>query len=182
MKKIKTLGNLTIKEFEEYKIALQDDNFSRVCDLFELDINELTVEEYNEFISNLTMDKIQDIPIKEVYNINGRLFKTVSMIKDLKAGQFIDFQSSIGIGRIESILSIFLIPYDKPKLFKKSKLVKYNTGYDILEVQDYLFNNMTMSDVNALSTFFLTLSLKLLPRIQISLMQKMKKMKKEEIK
>ena len=68
----------------------------------------------------------------------------------------------------EKILSIFLLP-TKKTIFNKDKVLPYNDGYDILEVQENLLNNMKMKDAYAISDFFLILSMRLTPIFQIYL-------------
>lgn len=179
---MRELKNFTIKEFEQYQELLQEDvlDEAAILELFGVDINTISIDDYKELMIKITTP-IPDIQIKKVYNINNRYFKPITMIKDIKAGQFIDFQNLIDKKKPEELLSIFLIPCDKPKWYKKDKEYIFKENYDIIEVQKYLFNNMKMEDVNALSVFFLTLSLKLLPRIQVYLLEEMR-LKKKQIK
>ena len=49
----------------------------------------------------------------------------------------------------------------KKNIFGKEKSLKYGV-YDVIEVQDYLYNNMKIGEANELAAFFLQISISLL--------------------
>jgi hypothetical protein len=95
----------------------------------------------------------------------------VLQLKDIKAAQFLDMQSYINKFKYHQIISVFLLPTEKKGLLKKKySPVKYNSGYDIIKLQDLIYNEMRIGDAVAISGFFFNLSMKVLPIIQDSLM------------
>jgi hypothetical protein len=185
---MKQLKELTLKEFDAFKELVKDEqnNSGKIFKLFDLDINKMKVTEMMETKKAISSMPIPDKQIQSIYNINGRMFTLIAMIKDIKAGQFIDFQNQLE--DVNKLFSIFLIPMKEvtKKNFWGKLKTNYVTGnygedYDIIEVQDYLYNNLQMADANALATFFLTLSMKSLPIIKIYLMEAEMKMRNEKL-
>lgn len=203
MKKMaKRLEDLTIKEFDEYKKLFNDEDFNIFTIMRFLGYEDPENMELKEF--NVVKDQIINqnmiIPnIQKEYNINGRLFHPVLEIKDIHAAQFTNLQAYMINMQYKEVLSVFLLPIDveikRTGLFRRKKEIKtihkYGEGYDVLEVQDFLYNNFKFSEAQALASFFLNLTYRLLPVFQnslikqvvkqkVSLMRMMKKMKKQD--
>lgn len=92
----------------------------------------------------------RDAPItrvKDQYEVSGYILVTCKDIRKMTTGQYIDYQAySKDAGKyIIDILSCFLVP----------KGMKYNDGYDIEDVKNKIREELTVTDVNALSGFFL---------------------------
>ena len=85
--------------------------------------------------------------IKEKYEVGGYTLIPCKDIRKMTTGQYIDYQAySKDAGQyIVDILSCFLVP----------KGMKYNEGYDIEDVKNKIREELTVTDVNALSGFFL---------------------------
>jgi hypothetical protein len=167
MNKIKDLNSLTIKEFELYSELIGDEQSEPdvygIFELFGLDASGMVYDDFYKKLKEIQSMRLSTKGVKKVYTINGRRFKASLNPIKLSAGQFIDFQSYLSSGaKLQSILSVFLIPQDKSWFLGKYITKKYNTGYDIFEVQTYLYENMRIGDASELSAFFLTWSNKLL--------------------
>lgn len=80
-------------------------------------------------------------------------------VDKMVAGQFLDFQNLSKQEKPDTacILSCFLIPVG----------YKYNTGYDIVELQDTIRKSMPIAQAFSLSAFFLTYAYRWLKVIQI---------------
>ena len=180
---MKKLGELTLKEYNEYKELLNSEHFNifEIMNLLGIkDPDKLELVEFNNITNMIVSESINIPPIKKLYLVNGRYFKPVLMVKDIKAAQFTDFQAFMsGEYKLNRVLSVFLLPVDvKKNIFKKTvyKAKNYNEGYDVLEVQNFLYNNFNIQDALALSSFFLNLSARLLPLTLGYLNRKMMKM------
>lgn len=181
---MKKLSDFTLKEYEKYYELVKGEDFN-VFEILELfgykNSDNLEVGEFNKIVNDIFSQKIEVPPLKLEYEVNGKHFKLITMIKDIKAGQFIDYQIYLKEVKLHQLLSIFLLPIticDSSIMKRKIKKVKnYNDGYDLIELQDFLYNNFKISDAMAISNFFLNLSASLLPIIQNSLMLQMAKEK-----
>lgn len=80
--------------------------------------------------------------------INDREFKTMVLIQEMTYAQYVDFQNYWGSNRYAEILSVFLIP----------KGFKYNDGYDIVELINWIEENVSIKTYNELCFFFLVSS------------------------
>jgi len=119
--------------------------------------------------------------VKREYKIGNRIFHACLNPFKLKAAQFIDFQTYLQNFKMQSVLSVFLIPVERKVLFKKVPC-KYNTDYDIYEVQNFLYENMTIGEASELSNFFLNWSMILLKTMKESSEKKLWKMRKAKVK
>lgn len=155
----KQLNELTLSEFERYQELLSNEtrDIYSVMELFGYIPDKMSVSEFAEAERNIAGMYLKPGNVKKVYNIKGRRFKAHLNMTNIKASQFIDFQSYMQNFKLQEVLSVFLIP-QKRNWFGKWVTHKYNTGYDIFEVQEYLKNNFTIGEANSLSAFFLTQS------------------------
>ncbi|MEE1226082.1 MAG: hypothetical protein UHM08_03155 [Bacteroidales bacterium] len=117
----------------------------------------------------------EDMPKRIVatkYVLGGSHFNVMLNIEEMTAAQFIDYQNYIkDIDKnIVQLLSIFLIP----------KGHKYNDGYDMVEVQKAIRDNLCIIDASAMAAFFLEWYNGLLTATVRSLTKRMKKMMKKE--
>ena len=187
MNKIKDLNSLTIKEFELYSELIGDEQSEPdvygIFELFGLDASGMVYDDFYKKLKEIQSMRLSTKGVKKVYTINGRRFKASLNPIKLSAGQFIDFQSYLSSGaKLQSILSVFLIPQDKSWFLGKYITKKYNTGYDIFEVQTYLYENMRIGDASELSAFFLTWSNKLLKTMRDYSAKKLAMMKYKQFK
>ncbi len=181
MNKLKELKDFTIKEFEEYKEILEQDEVNEVelLKLFGVDAGKLSISELK---SNI--DKINSMTlyakVKKYYVINGVRYKANLNLMNLNAAQFIDFQAYMKDFKIQNVLSVFLIP--QTKVWYGWKDGKYNTNYDVIKTIDLIYNEFKMSDAKLLSDFFLSQSTSLLKIMKDYLTKKMWLKKKKQIK
>lgn len=177
---MKHINDFTIKEFEEFSNLMSEkipDIFS-IFKLFGEDASKMKFDTFEKKWFEIQNMRLSTKGTKKIYKIGNRKFKAVLNPYHIKAGQFVDFQSYVKNGlKLNEILSVFLLPMEK-KLFGY-KTHKYNEGYDIFEVQKYIYENMLISEANELSTFFLTWSSKQLTLMnQFLLKKRVKEMKK----
>jgi hypothetical protein len=173
---IKKLEELTLKEYDQYKELLADEDFN-IFPIMSLlgyeNPEDMDIREFNILTHKIINEEIITPQVKQEYTINGRIFHTVMMIKDIHAAQFTDFQTYMVKYKLNNILSVFMLPVNiKKNIFRRNvrEVMKYNDGYDMMEVQEFLYNNFTIGDALALSSFFLNLSMVLLPVFRNSLM------------
>ncbi len=121
--------------------------------LEEYEVLNLPIAEYKAMVvaSSFLENICKDIPtnIAKGYKFGDMHLVPVMDVRKITTAQYIDFQewSKGGEANLVQVLSCFLIPKGK----------KYNTDYDILEVQNLIRENLSVADVLALSAFFLNL-------------------------
>lgn len=132
------------------------------------DTNELNLHVLS-ILSDMTVDQLLDMKVPEFrsmmdragflctaprpsevakqYRFGDLTLVPVTDIRKMTAAQYIDFQnfSNAGEGRQAELLSCFLVP----------KGMKYNDGYDILEVQQAIRDFMPVPAALGLLAFFL---------------------------
>ena len=132
------------------------------------DTNELNLHVLS-ILSDMTVDQLLDLKVPEFrammdragflctaprpsevakqYRFGDQTLVPVTDIRKMTAAQYIDFQnfSNAGEGRQAELLSCFLVP----------KGMKYNDGYDILEVQQAIRDFMPATAALGLLAFFL---------------------------
>lgn len=178
---MKELKDLTLREFDQYTSLLKEDvvDIFALLNIFGYDANKLSVNEFNKAEQSIQNMQLPTNGVKLIYNVNGRKFKACLDMTKIKAGQFIDFQNYSKDFKLQEILSVFLIPQYK-KLFL-TRTYDYNKGYDIFEVQNYLYDNFTVGDANELSNFFLNSSISLLKVMKASSIKKELKQRKRVV-
>lgn len=138
------------------------------------DVLELPLTTFNHLLQGIgflfEMPKTRQVLTK--YKLGGMELETMTDIHNMTAGQFIDYQTFIKDTEKYTVelLSIFLIPKGK----------KYNDGYDIIEVQNIIRDNLSIVDAISLSAFFLEWYKSLSMATLNCLKKKMKKMLKKE--
>lgn len=178
---LKHLNDFSIKEFEEYREILEQDEVNEVelLKLFGVDAGKLSVSELKSTIDKIN-GMILNAKLKKYYTINGVRYKATLNLMRLNAAQFIDFQAHMKDFKIQNILSVFLIP--QTKVWYGWKDGKYNTNYDVIKTIDLIYNEFKMSDAKLLSDFFLSQSTSLLKIMKDYLTKKMYLKKKRQIK
>jgi len=113
---------------------------------------DLPIAEYSEMAKQAKF--LEDMPAKQdgrriagTYRLGNLTLVPVKDIGRMTTAQYIDFQTYTQdtMRNLPQILSCLLIPQGK----------KYNTDYDIIEVQDAIRTHLSVTDCNRLSAFFL---------------------------
>lgn len=153
-----TLG--LYKEIQEVSKddALEDiDRQTRILSILtgvaDEEILHLPIAEYKGLVERaafLNPENISYRPIAKRYILGGFELIPCRDFRKLEAGQYIDFQAYAPDldNRLAEFLSVILVP----------KGHRYNEGYDILEVQKAIREEMSVSDGVSLAAFFLTWS------------------------
>ena len=156
---ITNYNSLTVGKYESLLRARAD---------HEGDTNELNLHVLS-ILSDMTVDQLLDLKVPEFrammdragflctaprpsevarqYRFGDLTLVPVTDVRKMTAAQYIDFQnfSNAGEGRQAELLSCFLVPKD----------MKYNDGYDILEVQQAIRDFMPVTAALGLLAFFL---------------------------
>lgn len=99
------------------------------------------------------------VPVRSEYKIGDYTLEPTIRMKEMTAGQFIDFQTYVkDEGKEFELLSCLLVP----------KSHKYLDGYDVEDVQKALRLHLLTRDAIALRSFFTVSSVASLPRILTS--------------
>lgn len=160
----------TVKSEDEVKVAL----LSVLTDIDEDDLLDMPVIRFNHLLQNIGFI-FEDVPNTQVateYVLGGERYEVMLNIKDMTTAQFIDYQNFVSDvdNNLIPLLSIFLIPKGK----------RYNDGYDIIEVQERIKNNLSIVDAKGLAAFFLQWYKSLLKVTVHSLTKQMRKRMKKE--
>lgn len=159
------------KELDE--LQMQTSLISILSDEDEDDILNLPLSEYNKRVQGTAF--LLEAPKKKAmatqYKVSDMVLEVCVDLKSITAAQYIDYQTFIKEPEkyLVELLSVFLIP----------KGYKYNDGYDIVEVQRLIRDNISIVDALSMSAFFLTLSQGLIKGMLTCLTSKLKKMKKK---
>lgn len=156
---ITNYNSLTVGKYEALLRARAD---------HEGDTNELNLHVLS-ILSHMTVDELLELKVPEFrammdragflcttprpsevarqYRFGELVLVPVTDVRKMTAAQYIDFQnfSNAGEGRHAELLSCFLVP----------KGMKYNDGYDILEVQQAIRDFMPVTAALGLLAFFL---------------------------
>lgn len=176
-------SKVTISKYKEIK-AVIDNGGSEV----EMNVELLSV------LTDLETDELLDMPLVRFNNLlqgtgflyeempkrmvstryvlGGVVFDVMLNIEQMTAAQFIDYQTYIKESEkyLVELLSIFLIP----------KGHKYCDGYDVVEMQKVISDNLCIVDAGALTFFFSEWYKSLLKATIHCLTKKMKKLMKKE--
>lgn len=91
-------------------------------------------------------------------------------VEDMTVAQYADFQAIFGSGVMQDILSVFLIPTGK----------EYGDGYDIEELREEIYKNVSITQAQSIIYFFVQSSLSSFRTTLTSLEKDLKKEKKKE--
>lgn len=153
-------NNISIEKYYDILDILndeEDDDITKnvkmtalILDKDESEVWDMSLTEAGEYISRLRFLNKFDIPAKPNMNIKlpGFDLKVMKDVTKINVAQYVDFQSFIKMPLKESmdkILSIFLIPEG----------CTYNTGYDIIDLQKTIRENMSFRVAESLLGFFL---------------------------
>ena len=180
---IDNYNDLTVGKYQEIRVLLNGevvDEYSTniqlvsiLSDMTEDEVLSLELTQYKALNQKLSF-LLQEPPkrmIANVYKIGGYELETMLAIDKMSVAQYVDYQTFVKDTDkfLVEMLSIFLIP----------KGHKYNEGYNIIEVQKAIRDNLSIVDAMSLSAFFLLWSQSLMKATLTSLTKKAKKMKKQ---
>lgn len=182
--------SITISKYYDIKDILDDEEtdditknvkmVSIILDMPEDEIWDMDLTTVGQYIDKLKFLNKFDIPKSPNMNITlpGYKLQVMKDVTKITIAQYVDYQSFISLPfreSIDKILSVFLIPEDH----------KYNDGYDILDLQKTIRENLSFRVAEGLLGFFLRKygeslihSLRLLRR-EARRMKKNPEMKKE---
>lgn len=178
--------SITIEKYYELQDILNDESddditknvkmVALITDKDESEIWDMDLTQAGEYISRLTFLNKFDIPDHPNMNIKlpGFDLKVMKDVTKINVAQYVDFQNFIKMPLregMEKILSIFLIPDG----------CSYNTGYDIIDLQNVIRKNMSFRVAEGLLSFFLNKYGKSLVHSLASCKRQMKKMKNPEM-
>lgn len=141
-------------------------------------ILDLPIMEYKRLSSKLTFLE-EELPgdsqrLADSYKIGKFELIPVKDMRKVNTAQYIDFQSFHQAGFEEhfvEILSCLLVPKGK----------KYNTDYDVIEVQDAIRRNLNVYDAMCLYAFFIVSCRESIKDILTFSLQEAKKIKDKEM-
>lgn len=166
--------DINLKTFKEL-IALYKSNANNL-ELISLLANkpaeDLSLEELKDWINEIKFleEPYKPKEIKSEYNIQNKIYKPVVSLKDIKAGQFIDFQTFIKDPEknIANIAACFLL--------EKGKTYGMN---DPLTEAEFFDKYLKITDYKDIFNFFTKAWRSYTKAIQASLEKEMKKMLKK---
>lgn len=137
------------------EIDKQTQILSVLTGISEDEILHLPIVEYKELVAKsefLAPENIKYHPVAKKYIVGGFELIPVRDFRRIETAQYIDFQTyAPDLDKyLVEFLSVILVP----------KGHRYNEGYDIIEVQKALREEMPVSDGVSVAAFFLTLSRK----------------------
>jgi hypothetical protein len=115
------------------------------------EILHLPIGEYKEMVAKadfLTRTELPRIQVAKSYRVGDFTLFPVKDYRKLEAGQYVDFQTYAPDleNHLVEFLSVILVP----------KGCRYNEGYDVLEVQQAIRDDMSVIDGVTIAGFFLT--------------------------
>lgn len=143
--KIRQLDTEIITQEEALDINVK--LISILCDVNEDEIINLPLTEFTilvgktEFLKNMPT-----LGIETKYRIGDRVFEVQTNLRAMTTAQFIDFQTLAKDKdkNMKNLLACFMIPKGK----------KYGEDYDIIEVAEYLYKNMSIATARSVMFFF----------------------------
>lgn len=140
IKQYLALNDILLSDFDDAEKMIQIANVIYNCD-----VTELPLLEYNEKINNLAFihTKLEPTKLNSKYVINGNSYICNTNIESIQANQFIDFQNYMKSKDMIGCISCFFIPEGH----------KYNDGYNMLDVKNDI-EKLSIVVGNSLSFFF----------------------------
>lgn len=170
--------NITLKQFYEIKeiLSVEDDwtALNLIDCIYKVDCQAMPIQELKKYDISFIKDEIPDVKLNKYYTLNGTKYNSNCDITRVSVAQFIDYQNYLKEDevRLEKLLSVFFMP-DVCK--------DYNTGYDIIKVQEDLLD-LPIPVAQSIG-FFLGRQFKLLFLIfRYYLIKQVKKLKMEKTK
>ena len=175
---MKQLSEFTIKEFSQYQELLEEETPDQyaILELFGYDIDKMSIKELKRAQYEIQSQTLKPKGTSLTYKIGDMKFKANLNMTNITASQFIDLQTYVQNFKLQEVLSVFLIPMRR-NWYGGWVAQKYNTDYNIFDIQDFLFNNFTIGSANDLSNSFFLQSQSLLKVMKDYLEKKEKKMK-----
>lgn len=171
IKNIEISDNLNEEEMIDVNIKL----LSILCDVDEETIINLPLTEFTILIGKTEfLKEMPKYEIEQYYEIGkGKVFEVQMNLRNLTTAQYIDFQTFIKDKdkNLKNILACFLLPKGK----------KYGEDYDVVDVAEYLYKNMSIAKARSIM-FFFTLQYQSLTKVMLnySIKTLKKEMKKEK--
>ena len=179
---IDSFDKLTIGKYKDIRDVL-DRNLSEVetnmeivailNDLDVSDIGDMPLGAFNYLMRDMLFlySEPKKRMVADRYRFGKYELNTMLNLKDMTVAQYVDYQEFLKDSDkyLTQILSVFLIPKGK----------KYNEGYDIVDVQRAIEDNMSIEEAISLSAFFLNLYQSLTKVTLTSLTKRMKRMEKK---
>ena len=152
--------NISIDKYYEIKDILddeEDDDITKnvkmvavITDKDEDEVWSMDMAEAGEYISRLQFLNKFELPDNPnmKFNLPGYQLKVMKDVSKISVAQYVDFQNFVKLPLregMEKILSIFLIPEG----------CKYNDGYDIIDVQKEIRENLSFRVAEGLLSFFI---------------------------
>ena len=178
--------SITIEKYYNIKDILDDETddditknvklVSVITDKDEDEVWNMDLTQAGEYISKLTFLNKFDIPDNPnmKFSLPGYQLKVMKDVTKINVAQYVDFQNFVKMPLregIDKILSIFLIPDG----------CKYNEGYDIIDLQKVIRENMSFRVAEGLLSFFLNRYGRSLVHSLAYCKRQMKKMKNPEM-
>ena len=178
--------NITIEKYYNIKDILDDEtddditkNVKLVAVITDKDEDEvwnMDMAEAGEYISRLQFLNKFELPDNPnmKFNLPGYQLKVMKDVSKISVAQYVDFQNFVKLPLregMEKILSIFLIPEG----------CKYNDGYDIIDVQKEIRENLSFRVAEGLLSFFIEKYGKLLIHSLIYCRKQIRKTKDKEM-
>lgn len=172
-------SDITLKKFYDIReiLSVEDEwTYLNLIDIiYETDCENLPINELKKFDISFIKEPIPEVKLQKTYNINGTTYNSNCDITKVTVAQFIDYQNYLKEDevRLEKLLSVFFIP-DGSK--------DYNTGYDIIKVQEDLLQ-LPIDIAQSIGFFFgkqFHLFMILFPYSLINQVEKMKMEKKKK--
>lgn len=158
---IDNYNNLPIGLYQEITMVSRDDSLEEIDKQVQIiailtgatedEILHLPIHEYKDLVVKsqfLDPDNIKYHPVAKKYRLGGYELIPVTDYRKLETCQYIDFQT------FASDLDKYLVEFLSVILVPKGH--RYNDGYDILDVQKAIREEMSICDGVSLSAFFLT--------------------------
>lgn len=158
---INNYDNLPVGRYLEILTISRDENIeeldkqvkvlSILSDMSEGDLLRLPITEYKQMVKASRFLEIPDVqrhPVAKQYIVGKYTLIPVVDYRKLTTAQYIDFQSFAPKmdDMIAEVVSCFLAP----------KGMQYAEGYDVLDVQEAIRQDMSVGDAVTLMAFFLT--------------------------
>lgn len=157
---IDSYDKLSIKKYKEIREIIESDMgdaqtkieiVSVLTDMHPDDIEDLPIGTFNTLLQStgFLMEEPKKRMVATVYKIGGYELDVLMNLNKMTVAQYIDYQNYVRSidDNLSQIISVFLIPKGK----------KYCEGYDVLDVQKTIEENMSILDALSLSAFFLLL-------------------------
>lgn len=172
LKKWQELRAIDVLNMEE--IDIQVSIIAILNDMDEEEVLDLPIPEYKKLVQGtefLTKQPSIHKGLPKKFKINGNEYTLLKDVRDMTAGQYIDYQTYLSFNDIEKyigdILTCFIIPTGK----------KYGS-YDIEKVKADIMQ-LSVEEALSISNFFMKRSRSLTKAMLISLEWKMKRMMKK---